>query len=561
MLSLLHIENLAVVERAEITFLPGFNVLTGETGAGKSIVLGAIGAVLGDRVSRDLVRTDAPFATITAVFSNIPKLDWFEENEIEYDETELILMRKITADGKGSARVNGLPVTAGQLKTLGDKLLHIHGQHDGQLLLHEQHHLGFLDSFGDYQVEQDAYQNAYNIYRATERDYHALQMDETEKARRLETLQLQITELESANLRIGEEEELRERRNLLANAEKLANSVHLAFAALNGTDEGDEGALSLIEEADGHISYAAELSETFSPIATALTDLRFGTEDVLERLREVQSGLSFSPEELDDLEARLATLTTLGRKYGRTVEDMLRFLDESKEELDKLHFSADHAMKLEKQLAESEQTLQQAGLTLRKARTQAALRLEQAVIAELQDLSMPGVRFSVEMLEQAADKTGLDGVSFLMSANAGEKLGKISKIASGGELARIMLALKSVLSTKEQIFSMVFDEVDTGVSGIAAQRVGEKMSGIARSKQVICVTHLPQIAALADAHYHISKSIAENRTFTQVDILSKDGRKQEIARLTGGDNITETSLKAAEEQLSAADTYKKSTQI
>ena len=558
MLSLLHIENLAVVEKAEITFLPGFNVLTGETGAGKSIVLGAIGAVLGERVSRDLVRTDAAFATVTAVFSNIPELPWFLENDVAYDSEELIIMRKITADGKGSARVNGLPVTAGQLKLLGDKLLHIHGQHDGQLLLHEQYHLGFLDTFGNYQAEIDAYTESYHNYRNLQASYDDLQMDESEKERRQETLRAQITELENAKLRVDEEDELKERRNLLANSEKLANAVHLAFSALYGGEDHNAGALSLIEEADGHISYVQHLSERFTPLAESLNALRYGAEDVLEHLREIKNSLEFSPEELNDIEARLSTLSALGRKYGRTTEDLLDFLEQAKVELDKLHFASDHAAKLEKQLVESENHLQKTGATLSEKRMQAAKLLEQEVIAQLKDLSMPGVRFSVAFTPQAADKTGLDGVSFLMSANAGEKLGKIAKIASGGELARIMLALKSVLSAKESVFSMVFDEVDTGVSGIAAQRVGEKMSTIAKNKQVICVTHLPQIAALADTHYHILKSIEQARTYTNVSLLSDDGRTREIARLTGGDNITETSLKAAKEQIAAAYDYKKS---
>ena len=558
MLSLLHIENLAVVEKAEITFLPGFNVLTGETGAGKSIVLGAIGAILGDRVSRDLVRTDAPFATITAVFTQVAKLDWFDEHEVSYDPDELIIMRKITADGKGSARVNGLPITAGQLKALGDKLLHIHGQHDGQALLHEQHHLDFLDNFGDYQAELLQYKETYTAHRNLQQAFNALQMDEGEKLRRLENLEGQIAELEAANLRIGEEEELKERRNFLVNGEKLSNAVNSAFAALYGGEDIGEGALSLLEEADSHITYAGGLSESFAPISQSLSDLRYGVEDILEHLREMRNSLTFSPDELDELENRLTLIGGLSRKYGRTVEDMLLFLQQAKEELDTLTFSADHAVKLERELTESTKALSKAGLALRKARMTASKNLEEQVVSQLQDLSMPGVRFSVSFVEQAADKTGMDNVSFLMSANAGEKMGKIAKIASGGELARIMLALKSVLSAKESVLSMVFDEVDTGVSGIAAQRVGEKMSNIAREKQVICVTHLPQIAALADTHYHILKSLKDQRTYTQVTQLSNEGRKREIARLTGGDNITETSLKAADEQLLAAEKYKQS---
>ncbi|MCL2843096.1 MAG: DNA repair protein RecN [Oscillospiraceae bacterium] len=555
MLQLLKIDHVAVVERAEITFGPGFNVLTGETGAGKSIVIDAMGAVLGGRVSRDLVRTGAENATVTAVFTDVPVLDWFEENGVD-PEDELYLLRKITAEGKSSARVNGIPVSAGQLRALGELLLNIHGQHDGQQLLDEVYHLGYLDRFGDVEAPRTAYRSAYNAHRALQAEYNALQMDESEKARRLDTLQFQIQELEEANLRPGEEEALQERRTLLANAGKLAARVNDAFAALYGDDDGSVGAISLVGQADDQVEYAAELSESFKPIAAGLKEARYGLEDAVEQLRDLRDSLEFSPEELDELEARLALLNRLGRKYGGSETEMLAFLERCKEELDTLSFSADRAAKLEKQLAETEQAVITAGQALRAARQKAAKELETRIIKELGELSMPGVRFAVDFAEQAPDATGLDAVSFVMSANAGEKLGKISRIASGGELARIMLALKSVLAENDTVSTMVFDEVDTGVSGIAAQRVGEKMCSLAHAKQVICVTHLPQIAALADGHFLINKQVADGRTYTQVTLLDMDGRKQEIARLTGGDRITDVTLLSAGEQIAAAEAYK-----
>ena len=557
MLSLLHIENVAVVERAEIAFGPGFNVLTGETGAGKSIVIDAIGAVLGGRVSRDLVRTGADSASVTAVFEDVPALDWFEEHGVDREE-ELVLRRKISAEGKGSCRVNGTPVSAGQLRALGEQLLNIHGQHDGQQLLDERHHLSYLDNFGGLVGPLGAYRAAYDAHRTIKQEYDALQMDESEKARRVDTLRFQIEELEGAGLRPGEEDELRERRTFLANAGKLAEAVEGAFRSLYGDDEGGEGAASLIGRADDQISYAAGLSDSFKPVAQGLTDLRYGLEDTLEQLRTLRESLTFSPQELDELESRLALLARLGRKYGGGEAEMLTFLDGCKEELDRLQFSADRAAKLEKRLAETEAAVQKAGAALRKARQTAAGDMEARIIAELGALSMPGVRFAVDMQAQNPDRTGLDAVSFVMSANAGEKPGKISRIASGGELARIMLALKSVLAENETVSTMVFDEVDTGVSGIAAQRVGEKMSNLAGGKQILCVTHLPQIAALADGHYLISKSVSGDRTYTQVGPLDLEGRKRELARLAVGEAITEVNLQAAGEQLTAAERYKAS---
>ena len=558
MLSLLHIDHIAVVEKAEISFGAGFNVLTGETGAGKSIVIDAIGAVLGGRVSRDLVRTGAASATVTAVFTDIPKLDWFEENGVDWEE-ELFLLRKITAEGKSTCRVGGVPVSAGQLRSLGEQLLNIHGQHDGQLLLDEQHHLAYLDSFGNLDAPLAAYGTAYDAYQSVQKEYDALQMDEGEKARRMDTLQFQIEELEGANLRSGEEDELRERRALLANAEKLSDAVGEAFYAVYGSEDHDgAGALELVGQADQQIGYAATLSDQFSTVAQGLTDLRYGLEDVLEQLRDLRDSLEYSPEELDQLEERLALLTRLGRKYGGNEGEMLAFLERCKRELDDLSFAEGRAAKLEQALEETRALVLQTGEVLRAARMKAAQEMEARIIAELSDLNMPGVRFAVDIELQEPDRTGLDQVSFLMSANAGEKLGKISKVASGGELARIMLALKSVLAENETIATMVFDEVDTGVSGIAAQRVGEKMSRLAGMKQVICVTHLPQIAALADGHYLISKSVSGDRTYTQVGPLDFEGKKREIARLTGGENVTDITLRSAEEQLEAAERYKES---
>ena len=417
--------------------------------------------------------------------------------------------------------------------------------------------MAYLDSFGGLENLLEAYQTAYGAWRAVLKEYEALQMDEGEKARRMDSLQFQIEELESAALRPGEEEELRERRSLLANAEKLAEAVGEAVWAIDGGDDReDAGALVRIQQADGQIAYAATLSERFGPAAQGLTELRYSLEDLLEQLREAQESLAFSPQELDELEARLSLISRLKRKYGGSETEMLAFLERSKQELDDLSFAEGRAAKLEGELTRTKAAVDSAGEVLREARQKAAREMEGRIVAELMDLSMPGVRFAVEICPQEPDRTGIDQVTFLMSANAGEKLGKISKVASGGELARIMLALKGVLAENEPVSTMVFDEVDTGVSGIAAQRVGEKMSRLAGLKQIICVTHLPQIAALADGHYLISKSVSGDRTYTQVGPLDLEGRTLELARLTGGENVTELTLLAASEQLKAAERYK-----
>ena len=558
MLAVLHIENIAVVERAELEFGPGLNVLTGETGAGKSIVIDAIGAVLGGRTSRELVRAGAKGASVTAVFRDADAADWCEENGIE-QEDELLLMRRITAEGKNACRVNGVPVSVAQLRALGSLLLDIHGQHDGQLLLNEQHHLHYLDSFAPDGAAMSDYRRLYSAYRTARKDYDALQMDEREKARRVERLREQIRELEEADIRPGEEKKLRARRDFLQNAGKLSDAVEGAFLALYGDDER-ESALDLIGEAENHIQYALQLSETFGGLSQVLTELRYTAEDAAEQLRDIRESLDFSPGEFDKIQARLQQLDRLAIRYGATEEEMLAYLESCRRELNSIATMHKRQAECRQALQAARQAVTEAGAALTSVRQKAAKELEARIIAELSGLNMQGVRFAVEIEKQEKapgfDKTGMDTVRFLMSANAGENLGKISKIASGGELSRIMLAMKNVLAQGEQIGTMVFDEIDAGVSGIAAQRVGEKLSDLGRIRQVLCVTHLPQIAAVADRHFSIGKAVRGGRTFTEISPLDDPGRVREIARLTGGDHISELTLASAREQLSAARVYK-----
>ena len=560
MLSLLHIENIAVIESADIQFDGGFNALTGETGAGKSIVVDAIGAIIGERTSRELIRTGAKSALVSAVFTGLPELDWFRESGMGPDEDgNLLLQREIQPDGKNVCRLGGRPITVAQLRQLGRQLLNIHGQHDGQQLLDERCHLEYLDGFGATQALQAEYRAAYDRLASLRREISALRMDESEKARRIDSLQFQINELERAELKSGEEDALTERRNLLRNAGKLIEAVESAHLALSG-DEEREGAAGLIGAAESSLHAAARLSGQAAGLAEQLAELGSLAEDLAEQVRELRASLDFEPGELDELESRLDVIYRLKKKYGDTVEDMLSYLEQCKKELDDIQFSSDTIARLEKELDKALKEARTRGEALSQARRQAAGTLEERIQTELAQLDMPKVRFRVEFGaktgEYGMDETGMDEVQFLMSANVGEDLKPIQKIASGGELARIMLALKNVLAENDQVGTLVFDEVDTGVSGRAAQKVAEKLAGVARTKQVLCVTHLPQLAAMADVHFSVEKGERNGRTFTRVERLSRERRMEELARLTSGDHITDATRQAAGELLDSAERYK-----
>ena len=555
MLQLLHIENIAVIEEADIIFHNGFNALTGETGAGKSIVIDAMGAVLGQRTSRDLIRTGAAKSFVSAVFTGVPGLAVLDECGIETDDGELLLQREIYADGKNVCRVGGRPVTVAQLKKIGASLLNIHGQHDGQQLLDEEQHLFYLDSYGQMEETLEKYGKLYAVMEETRRKIRALQMDETEKERRLDSLQFQIKELENAKLRPGEEEALIQRRNFLRNSERFADALQGALWCLSGGDDGG-GAVSRLREAASSLGGAKNLDEQFSSLYDRLEAVQSEVYDISETLRDMQSAMEFSPRELDDLESRADLLYRLKKKYGATVEDMLSYLEQCREELDRISFSSDTVARLAKELDKQREIVQSEAKKLSEARKVVAAELEQRIQDELRQLDMPKVRFSICFEEREPDGSGMDAVRFLMSANVGEELRPINKVASGGELARIMLALKNVLAENEAIGTLVFDEVDTGVSGRAAQKVAEKLAQVSRRKQVLCVTHLPQLAAMADVHFSVEKGERDGRTYTRVEELDRSRRRQELARLTGGATITEAMLAGAEELIAAAEVYR-----
>ena len=554
MLDLLHIENIAIIEQADIQFRPGFNALTGETGAGKSIVIDALSAVLGQRASRDLIRTGSDHAFVSAVFSRIPQALGADMG-IE-DREEWLLQREIYADGKNVCRLNGRPMTVSQLRAIGNRLLNIHGQHDGQQLLDETQHILYLDQYGRYSPLQDSYAAKYAALQEIRSQMDALQMDESEKARRIDTLRFQINDLERADLQAGEEEELLERRNLLRNGEKFISAIQGADFCLSGDDQ-QAGALSLLRQAQEQLASVRNMSDSFSQLYERLEAVYSEVYDISYTVQEKKDEFDFAPGELDEVESRCDQLYRLKKKYGATVEDMLAYLEKCRQELDQIAFADDTLAILQKKLEKAEKEALTAARELSKQRRIVAKELEERILTELRELNMGSIRFEVAFAEKKPDVSGIDEVRFLMSANVGEELRPIQKIASGGELARIMLAMKNVFSQQEQIGTMVFDEVDTGVSGRAAQKVAEKMARISRQKQVLCVTHLPQLAAMADTHFSVEKGVLDGRTFTRVQELTRAQRREELARLTGGEQITQTMLEGAEELLSAADAYKK----
>ena len=547
MLSILHIENIAVIECADISFDAGFNVLTGETGAGKSIVIDAISAILGERAYRDMIRTGADKASVRGVFTDVPELPWFEENDVPYD-SEVVVHREIYLDGKNVCRVNGALVTVSILRKLGIQLINIHGQHDSASLFDEDNHLVFLDSYAENVKLKTTYLTCYEQVNALRKEIQRMSMDEGEKLRRMETLRYQIEEISKAELEIDEDTQLEQRRKVLQNAEKLSDGIQSAVACLYGDDDSD-GAASLLADAEREISRLSRYTDAYDSLREKLADLMYQVQDVAEEVRDIRDDLRYSPDELERIESRLDVIHRLKRKYGSSCEEILTYLENAKKELDEIEFADDTIDRLKKKLTKAENEAMEQALILRENRKTFAQQLSQQILSELAQLDMPRVQFSCEFAETELTPNGVDRVAFYMSANAGEVLKPLNKVASGGELARIMLAMKNVLAEQDQVATLIFDEVDTGVSGRAAQKVAEKLRSVAKNKQVLCVTHLPQLAALASTHFLIDKHEKGGRTFTTVTPLTLEGRKQELARIIGGSNITETTLKSAEEML------------
>lgn len=549
MLELLHIENIAVIEQADITFRPGFNALTGETGAGKSIVIDAISAILGQRAYRDAIRTGADRAFISAVFQGVTAYPWFQENSVPIDSGEVLIQREIFADGRNVCRVNGAPVTVSILRGLGQQLIQIHGQHDSAQLFDEANHLSLLDAFAEHGELMGRYRNAFMEMDGIRKRIRSLQMDAAEKARRMENLTFQIQEITRAELKPGEDQELEDKRKLMRSGEKLMTALSEASQALYGGDDAD-GAVALVSQAQRSLGMVADVSDAMGEAYQQVTELQYSLVDAAERVRDLRNSFDFSPSELEAVESRLDVIHRLRRKYGATCEDILAYQQRCQKELDEMQLADDTIAQLQSQFRVKAKAAKALAAELTASRRQAAQQFEARLISELRQLDMPRVQFVCELTPlRHLEESGGDACRFMMSANIGEELRQMNRVASGGELARIMLAMKNVLSEKDHIPTMIFDEVDTGVSGRAAQKVAEKLRSVSKGKQVLVVTHLPQIAAMADHHFLISKAEQSGRTYTSVIPLDLEGRKDEIARLIGGAKITENTLKSAEEML------------
>ena len=554
MLQSLYIENIAVIERADIAFDAGLNVLTGETGAGKSIVIDAINAVLGERISRDIVRTGSDEARVTALFSDLSPAaaEALREWGIEPDEDGcLLIQRTISAEGKGTCRIGGRPVTVSILRDVGRRLVNIHGQHENQALLSPERHVAYLDRLGGHASLLEAYRAVYERLCSLRRELDKADMDETMKARRIDLLRYQIDEIEAAELTAGEEEELEASRRLYRHAEAVAEGMMAAKEALSG-DEDTMGALSRLEGAASALSGAGRYMEEAAVLSKRVENALYELEDCADELRDLLSRLEFDPAELDRVEARLDLIRRLFSKYGPGIPDVLAYAEQARQELDDIENADERQARLRQALAAAERDAAEAAARLTDARTKTAERFSKSVMEQLAFLDMPHVTMEVSITPASLSSGGADQVEFLMSANPGEPPRSIAKIASGGELSRVMLAIKSVLADADDIDTLVFDEIDAGISGRAAWKVGVKLRETARgsdgsrSRQVLCVTHLAQIAAQADHHLLIAKSVRDGRTYTDVRPLDEDGRMEELARIIGGE-ATPASREAARE--------------
>lgn len=549
MLAQLFINNIAVIERASIDLEKGFTVLTGETGAGKSIIIDAIHAVLGERTSKELVRTGTQSASVSALFTGLDEdvLRLLDQLSIPREEDgSLLVQRDIRQGGRSSCKLNGAPATVSMLKQVGPRLVTIHGQHESYELLSPEVHMVYLDSFAGLESLLAEYQAAYHTLRETQRKLEALQTDEGEKARLSDLLHYQIDEIQSANVRVGEREELEAQREVIRNSEKIAGTLELLRGLLSG-DEDSEGLLTGVEQASVETERVASYLPELEEAAQKLREAGYLLEDVDAMLRGV--GVDFDPALQEAIEERLDLLYKLGLKYGSSEEKILEFLEDCRSRLHQIEFSDEERERLEAQYEEEKHKAISLAKELSRRRQAASAQFIRQVREELAFLNMPGIQFETEIQRVPLYAMGCDKLQFLVSANKGEPPKPMSKIASGGELSRIMLAIKTVLSGKDKVQTLIFDEVDTGISGAAANKVGKKLKQVSQNRQVLCITHLAQIAALADHHLLIEKHVEGERTFTQVQELDFEGRKREVARIIGGDQVTDLQLEMAEEML------------
>lgn len=553
MLSNLQIENIAVIKSASIDFENGFNVMTGETGAGKSIVIDSLNAILGERTSRELIRSGADSASVCAEFQNVGDnvKNELEKLGIEKDDT-LIVSRKLTPDGKNVCRINGMPATVSMLKALGVQLVNIHGQLDNQSLLSPETHCSFIDKLAGSGRELNEFKELYSLYIKKENELKSLNTDVNEKNRRLDILNYQIEEIQKADIRPGEKDELTEKLGFLRNAEKVLDLLHTAYAALNGDGEMP-GAADIAADAASKLLSAADYSSDFTETANGVNDAAMNLSAYTEELRDKIYSLDYDPNETERAEERLDVVYRLSQKYGDSEEDILAYLENAEKERDALSFSDERAEQLRAETEKAYNEALAAAKKLSEIRIEAGKKFSADVERELAFLDMPSVKFIVNDSVGELYENGIDNIEFLLSANAGEEPKPLSKIASGGELSRIMLAIKCVLSEFDDIDTLIFDEIDSGVSGRAALKIAAKMKELSKTHQVICVTHLAQIAAFADEHKLISKEEKDGRTYTCIASLDYNGRKYELARIMGGLTVTQSILNSAEELLSSAE--------
>ena len=549
MLSSLQIENVAVIQKAEVHFEPGLNVLTGETGAGKSILIDSINAILGNRTSKDLVRTGAAKAVIRAAFEQVPPavLDKLEQSGYERSEA-LLLSREITAEGKSSCRINGMPATAAVLRELCGGLININGQHDSVGLLNPAHHLGILD---DYAQNRTVFQEYYALYRElvrVKRELDALITDEAEKQRKIDLLQYQVQEIEDAGLTAGEEQALENRRKVLSNASAIRDRLAQSYALLSGSDDA-AGAVDLLGEASNAVDAAAQLDPALTAAAGQMLDLYYNAKDVAADLIGRLDTYDTNDAELDEVEQRLDLLYRLKRKYGSTVEDVIAFGQKAREELDNIQHSQQRYDALQAEKLRLYTKAREKAEVLTQTRLKAFEELNTRISGTLDFLNMPGVRMTLRHTRGPLASHGQDSVEFYISTNPGEAPKPLAKIASGGELSRITLAIKNAMADKDAVPTVIYDEIDSGVSGKAAGRIGEVLRQSAQGHQILCITHTAQIAALADCHLLIQKNVSNERTYTEIHPLDENGRVEALARLISGDHVTELSRANAREML------------
>ncbi len=549
MLSQLYIENIAVIEKAQIDFTSGFNVFSGETGAGKSILIDSINAIMGERFSKDLIRNGKEKATVSASFSDISDTLKSALEDMGYDtEDELLIYRSISLDGKNICKVNGRPANVNVLKEIAEYLINIHGQHDNQAILNPARHLDYIDAFSENEHLLAEYKSLYSIYRRNLKQFEEASSNVGDKTQRIDLLSYQVNEIIQADITVGEEEELLKRREVIKNSENIIESLGRAYTALEG-DDGNEGAISLVSTAADALEDAGEYIKNISDIFSRIDEIKYELKDFSDVIYSEIDNVEYNPKELETVEERLDVIYKLKKKYGGSEEEILNYLNKAQEELDNLSMSDENLEKLSLELKQSRDAAMISAKELSSVRQKSAKDFSEKVMAEAAFLNMPYIKIFAKFDEHDMTSSGIDNVELLISANAGEELKPLTKVASGGELSRIMLAIKNVLSRHDIVDTLIFDEIDTGVSGLAAEKIGQKLKEISNSKQIICVTHLSHIAALANTHFLIEKNVNQGRTFTNVTKLDFEGRKYEIARIIGGSNITDITLQNAAQML------------